>query len=216
MNRPPRRTYDDPIVVRTSKKLLEVFPKMSSGHAALCALQLTEAPDWSEHLRHKGAEDRDYLAELVQALDAARANLASLSPWIVTGLETAMHKSYVNSNKDMGDIEVTLPVQKDEIDLVLKEVALASMEADTMRQSWRGDHGKNWRAIALIDEARKIWEIGEGRPAPPKATREERKFAQYLKDIFECVGVSADVRNAYTAWSEVAYDPRSPLQTPGD
>lgn len=154
------------------------------------------------------------LQKLVKALLLAKVAVEEVSPWIETGLETIMHKCIMSlSWKSPTEIPVP-PHNKKNFHKAVDYWIAAAEEAELMRQSGRPDHGKNWRAIALIDEARKVWTSITGKDAPAKALNEDTRFGRFIAGSLKSVEKYADARNAYEAWADIAHEEGSLLETP--
>ena len=83
-----------------------------------------------------------------------------------------------------------------------------------MRDGWRAGHGKNTKAVLLIEEARITWKVLSKRGAPKKRLNLETQFGRFLADVFDAVGIHVDLPNAYRSWSTLAHDKSGPLERP--
>lgn len=215
MENPKIPDRNSPVVRKTALFLRSEFSDMSVGVATLQAQLLVSSLEWRNHLFHNGAIDRKALVRLIKNLEKAKAALADVSLWIETGLETALHRSYLTQGDEFEDGDNPVPpMTKGQLNMVLDVWIAAAKDAEEMRKGWRTENGKNAKAIALIDEARKLWKSTTGENAPPKSLGTETKFCEFLTELFDVVGVGGDAPSAYDAWADIAYARESPLVTP--
>jgi hypothetical protein len=62
----------------------------------------------------------------------------------------------------------------------------------------------NWEAVHAVDRLRILWRRNMGSGAPARALNPATKFAQYLKDGFQYLGISADPISAFKRWAEIS------------
>ncbi len=211
MFRPKSASSDDERVRKVEEFLISFFPEASSQRMTLFAKALVEAPDWGPALYHYGARDVGSLKNMANALKRAKKSINEVSPWVETGLETAVHQRYMNK---LEPEPMPIPTKTDDMMVALEWWISATDIVEDMMRDWRPSHGKSVRAMAMIEDARKTWTAITGKDAPPKRLRVDSRFGRYLKGVFDAVGVHADLANAYNAWASNAYDPDGLLESP--
>lgn len=204
----------DEDIQRAARFLIDFFPEMPAHRAVVYAALLAASPQWGVELHHEGDKDKKALKKLVKALMLAKEAIEEVSPWIETGLETIMHQCITSISWDHPTEIPVPPHNKKNFHKVVDYWLAAAEEAELMRQSGRPDHGKNWRAIALIDEARKVWTSITGKDAPAKALNEDTRFGRFIAGSLKSVEIYADARNAYEAWADIAHEKGTLLETP--
>lgn len=208
----PYPSRDDPRVVKTARVLRDHFPEVSEAHAGICAVSLVHSLGWEDQLYHAGARDRTALEKLTKSILKASEALDEFSNWSLQALDTALHQIYMDPYKS--DLEFSLPVTREELVFTFKSILRAARNAEEMRDRWRAGHGKNTKAILLIEEARITWKVLSKRGAPTKRLNLETRFGRFLVDVFDAVGIHLDLPNAYRAWSELAHDRLGPFELP--
>jgi len=95
---------------------------------------------------------------------------------------------------DLGEMSDngTLPSAVDQF------VASAERAIDTLPE--RGNI--NWDAVHAVDGLRALWWRNTGENGPAKALNPASKFASYLRDAFEFLGINADPVSAFRRWAE--------------
>ena len=220
MQDPSRNGPDPQKVEKVAKLLLDTFPNISPAVANLQAQCLTQAPEWSLHLHHNGAKDRDELIKLQKSLQKIELSIASLSPWTRNALEMLLHQATISQPPipefvTQSKIDFPRPpVTEEELFVVIDAWKSAAEDAEELLLKGRSSHGKNYRAVALIDDARRIWKANKGKTPPPRELNEDTHFARFLEKLFNEVGVGGGVERAYDAWFDVATDPNSVLDPP--
>lgn len=207
--RDDQRISPDPKKVeKVVKVLIATFPSLSDGSAMVQARALACAPEWGDAFHHAGGADEKQLKEFMKSNLAAARAIHFLSEWSYDALETALHREGMYDARIKAE-GAPLPQSVDELKRVLDRASMAADAALQMMLTGRASHGKNWRAIALIHEARKAWQALTGRPPPKKKLNPETKFARFLEDLFEATNVGMGVARAYDAWYDYAKDPNS-------
>ena len=77
-------------------------------------------------------------------------------------------------------------------------VASAEKAIDTLPE--RGN--VNWDAVHAVDGLRVLWWRNTGENGPARALNPASKFASYLRDGFEFLGINADPVSAFKRWAE--------------
>jgi hypothetical protein len=72
--------------------------------------------------------------------------------------------------------------------------------AEKIIRASRPEYQTNWKAVGVVGAARRCWEELGDKPAPPKSIKDNSKFADFLRDIFDIVGVGMTPRSAFDAW----------------
>ncbi|SHJ77617.1 hypothetical protein SAMN04488012_11917 [Palleronia salina] len=196
-------------VARCEAVLADYFPSLSQGVCRLQAHAIVNAVVLAEDLHHGGAAEKKELARLDKQLQKVRHMLCELSPWAQQALLMVRHDHDLARADELRS-ERRAPQSVPELagDLMLWIVALR--KAEEIHGEGRAGHGKNWPAIAVIDEGRKAW-CGNEKKAPPPYLNPGTRLASFLQNLLDACGVDAEVESAYRAWRQYTADPHSPF-----
>jgi hypothetical protein len=194
-------------VVVTLKKH---FPQISESNAYLQACALADAPGRAGTLHHHGKKDRAALQELHVALEAAHLAITQLSHWAHQALWAELHDALIAMPEPVPNPRyVGTPA---ELARTTKGWAAAAARAEQSLDKGRPSNGKNWRAVAVIEEARRVWKKNTGIMPSKTKLREEKRFAGFLRALFDDLSVGANLESAHRAWRLAALDPHSLLE----
>lgn len=212
---PPR---DDPSVERTTKFLIEFFPDLPAHRARFHAVALVHSLEWSKALFQAGKSDRVASEQFVVALKKAKIAVSKLSIWTQGAIETELYRFCSDESEDEANPDAPMPPATiSDIEFHFDVLINAACKAELMRASVAPSHGKNARAMVLIDEARMTWEAITRKPAPPKALNidpNSSRFRQFLEGVFNSVQLYCDLTNAYENWAKNAHDPAGQFEKP--
>jgi len=205
----PRFDPDPQKLQKVAKLLMSTFPNTSESLETFHAKPLVSAPHWGSALHHAGSKDVHQLKELEKSLRMASKAINALSEWTSTGFDQALldqeHRDWRKNRED----EHSVPASTVGLQRGLHRARLAARLSLYKMKNGRASHGKNWQAIALIDDARKTWETLAGTPPPRKKLNPDTKFARFLEELFDATNVGMGVSRAYDAWYDYATYPNS-------
>ena len=146
-----------------SERLQKRFPDTSPAVAGIWAEVLLSAKNATSESYHQGKTDIECLRKFIAALTAAETAVSALSPMTKNALYTSLYLEAGGS--EAADSLHTLGI-------VIRHAAKSVERTEIIIGASQPEYQTNWKAVGVVDAARRCWEDLGDRPAPPKPTRE--------------------------------------------